>query len=170
MPITILDLGHVCQTTLCRTRRAAPTAREQGTNIAMPIEHSAAWDDETRFTNDDFANDDAEAARQRAHVRRAFWPKLKRVLAGVPFAEDLVAAYYCAFDRDTPWRVQIALVAALAYFILPFDVIPDMMPVLGFTDDAAVLATAIRMVAGHVTERHREAARRALARARTVTA
>ncbi|WP_458421747.1 YkvA family protein, partial [Pseudomonas aeruginosa] len=43
--------------------------------------------------------------------------------------------------------MQVALLGALAYFVLPFDFMPDMLPVLGFTDDAAVLATALRMVA-----------------------
>ena len=47
--------------------------------------------------------------------------------------------------------MQVALLGAIAYFILPFDFMPDMMPMLGFTDDAAVLATAIRMVASHIT-------------------
>ena len=82
----------------------------------------------------------------------------------LPFAEDLLAAYYCAFDRETPRHVQVALLGALAYFILPFDFVPDMLPVLGFTDDAAVLATAIRMVASNITAEHREAARAALKR------
>jgi len=100
----------------------------------------------------------------RESVRRRFWIKLKRVLARVPFAEDLLAAYYCAFDKQTPRHVQAALLGAIAYFILPFDFIPDMLPVLGFTDDAAVLATAIRLVAGHITPEHRDAARAALKR------
>jgi uncharacterized membrane protein YkvA (DUF1232 family) len=60
--------------------------------------------------------------------------------------------------------VQIALMGAIAYFILPFDFVPDMMPVLGFTDDAAVLATALRMVATHITPDHRAAARATLQR------
>jgi uncharacterized membrane protein YkvA (DUF1232 family) len=86
------------------------------------------------------------------------------VAARLPFAEDLLAAYYCAFDKDTPRHVQAALMGAIAYFILPFDFVPDMMPVLGFTDDAAILATAIRLVASHITEDHRAAARAALRR------
>ncbi|CCE09406.1 conserved hypothetical protein [Bradyrhizobium sp. STM 3843] len=97
-------------------------------------------------------------------MRRRFWIKFKRVMAKLPFAEDLLAAYYCAFDHETPRHVQVALLGAIAYFILPFDFIPDMMPVLGFTDDAAVLATAIRMVASHITPDHRAAARAALKR------
>ena len=103
-------------------------------------------------------------AEDRESVRKRFWIKLKKVAAKLPFAEDLLAAYYCAFDRETPRHVQAALLAAIAYFILPFDFIPDMLPVLGFTDDAAVLATAIRMVATHITDDHRAAARAALKR------
>jgi|SRR5579883_2504103 len=103
-------------------------------------------------------------AKDRESVRRRFWIKFKRVAAQLPFAEDLLSAYYCAFDRQTPRQVQMALLGALAYFILPFDFIPDMLPVLGFADDAAVLATAIRLVATHITQEHRQAARGALAR------
>jgi uncharacterized membrane protein YkvA (DUF1232 family) len=103
-------------------------------------------------------------AQDRESVRKRFWIKLKRVAARLPFTEDLLAAYYCAFDKQTPRHVQAALLGAIAYFILPFDFIPDMMPVLGFTDDAAILATAIRLVAAHITPDHREAARTALKR------
>jgi|307.fasta_scaffold129160_2 uncharacterized membrane protein YkvA (DUF1232 family) len=110
-------------------------------------------------------DDDASAAREEARVRREFWPKFRRFAARLPFAEDLVTAYFCAFDRDTPRRVQVALIAALAYFVLPFDFVPDMLPLVGFTDDAAVLATAIRLVSVHIRPQHREAARRVLARA-----
>ena len=103
-------------------------------------------------------------AQDRESVRRRFWIKFKQVVAQLPFAEDLLAAYYCAFDKETPRHVQAALLGAVAYFILPFDFIPDMLPLLGFTDDAAVLATAIRLVAGHITQEHRDAARAALKR------
>ncbi|MGZ3410065.1 MAG: YkvA family protein [Xanthobacteraceae bacterium] len=106
---------------------------------------------------------DRGETREERTVRRDFWPKVKRVAARIPFAEDLVAAYYCAFDRDTPRHVQVALIAALGYFILPFDFVPDMLPIIGFTDDAAVLATALRLVSTHITPAHREAARKALA-------
>ena len=103
-------------------------------------------------------------AQDRDSVRRRFWGKFKQVVAQLPFAEDLLAAYYCAFDKQTPRHVQAALLGAIAYFILPFDFVPDMLPLLGFTDDAAILATAIRMVAGHITQEHRDAARAALKR------
>lgn len=103
-------------------------------------------------------------ARDREGVRKRFFAKAKRVAAHLPFAEDLIAAYYCAFDRKTPRHVQISLLGALAYFILPFDFVPDLLPVLGFTDDAAVLATALRLVASHISPDHRDAARTAIER------
>ena len=97
-------------------------------------------------------------------LRRSFWRKTRRVAAHIPFAEDLLAAYYCAFDRATPLPVKATLVAAIAYFVLPIDAIPDVLPVLGFTDDAAVLTAAIKLVASHIRPEHKEAARTALAR------
>src|SRR3984893_17561093 len=95
-------------------------------------------------------------------VRRDFWSKLKRFAGQVPFVDDLVAAYYCALDPTTPMRVRGMLLAALAYFILPFDFIPDMIPGLGFTDDAAVLTAVFALVSSHITPIHRTAAAKAL--------
>jgi uncharacterized membrane protein YkvA (DUF1232 family) len=103
-------------------------------------------------------------ARDEATVRRGFWGKLQRFAAQLPFAEDLLTAYYCAFDRNTPNHVRAALLGALAYFVLPFDVMPDLLPIVGFTDDAAVLAGALRLIWIHIQPAHREAARDALAR------
>jgi len=108
--------------------------------------------------------DPRAAARDEDTVRRGFWTKARRVARRLPFAEDLLAAYYCAFDQTTPVHVKAALLGALAYFVLPFDFVPDMLPVLGYTDDAAVLVTALRLVTAHMRPEHREAARLALAR------
>ena len=93
---------------------------------------------------------------------RRFWTKLRRGLARIPFAEDLVAAYYCALDRDTPGYVRAVLFGALAYFVLPTDMVPDFLAGLGFTDDASVIAAAIAAVGRHLAPRHREQARRKL--------
>jgi uncharacterized membrane protein YkvA (DUF1232 family) len=97
-------------------------------------------------------------------LQRDFWRKLKGAVADLPFAEDLLAAYYCAFDRETPLHVKAVLLGAIAYFVLPIDFIPDYIPVIGYTDDAAVLAAAIKVVTSHITPEHREAAQRMLAR------
>jgi len=103
-------------------------------------------------------------ARDEASVRRGFWDKIGRLATRIPFAEDLLTAYYCAFDRGTPMHVRAALLGALAYFVLPFDGLPDVLPALGLTDDAAVLAAALKLVLSHIGPAHREAARQAMAR------
>ena len=124
----------------------------------MPFGYgSASWADAEAL---------ARLAADEQEVRREFWRKLRRLAAQLPFAEDLMAAHYCAFDRQTPLKVKAVLVGALAYFVLPTDVIPDVLPVIGYTDDAAVLAAAIKLVASHITPEHREAAQRMLARMR----
>ena len=115
----------------------------------------------TDFSSTGFQAAD-DLAKDPPRLRREFLHKLKRLAVKLPFAEDLLAAYYCAFDRQTPRHVQAALLGAIAYFILPFDFIPDMLPVLGFTDDAAVLAMAIRLVSSSILPEHRDAARDAL--------
>jgi uncharacterized membrane protein YkvA (DUF1232 family) len=103
-------------------------------------------------------------AGDESGMRREFWAKARRFAARLPFAEDLLAAYYCAFDRDTPAHVKASLMAALAYFVLPADMVPDVLPMLGFADDAAVLAGALRLVATAVRPEHRAAAKSALER------
>jgi uncharacterized membrane protein YkvA (DUF1232 family) len=121
----------------------------------MAFAHATQWPE---------GDADERTARGEARMQRDFWHKAGRVAARLPFAEGLLAAYYCAFDQATPMHVKAALLGALAYFVLPFDFVPDILPFLGFTDDAAVLLTAVRMVAGHIRPVHRDAARVALER------
>jgi uncharacterized membrane protein YkvA (DUF1232 family) len=137
-----------------RPPESMPTSGDQGSEpgeIAVGLEQTTFDEaDTSRF------------ARDEARVRHGFWRKLRQFAAHLPFVEDLLAAYYCAFDRQTPLQVKMALMGALAYFVLPFDFVPDFLLVVGFADDAAVLAAAIRLVAVHIKPEHREAAARAL--------
>lgn len=95
-------------------------------------------------------------------VRTRFWDKFRRVAAHVPFTDDLLASYYCAMDPNTPTRVRGTLLGALAYFILPIDAIPDFIIGVGYSDDAAVLAAAVSLVAAHILPKHRAAAAKTL--------
>lgn len=104
-------------------------------------------------------------ARDETAVRRGFWRWFGRFAAQLPFAEELLTAYHCAFDRTTPNHVRAALLAALAYFVMPLDAVPDVLPAMGFTDDAAVVLGAIKLVWDHIAPEHRDAARAALDRA-----
>ncbi len=109
----------------------------------------------------------AERARQEERVRRGFWAKARRAAVRVPFIEDAVAAYFCTLDNRTPARVRGVLLAALAYFVLPVDAIPDVWVGIGFTDDAAVLMAALSTVGRHVRPAHRTAASHAIEEWRT---
>jgi uncharacterized membrane protein YkvA (DUF1232 family) len=91
-----------------------------------------------------------------------FWRKVRRVAARIPFAEDLLAAYFCAVDRHTPTYVRAVLCGAVAYFVLPADMIPDVLAPLGFTDDASVIAAALTAVGSNLQPRHRDQARERL--------
>ena len=100
--------------------------------------------------------------RNRSRVKLGFWTKLRRAIGKVPFAEDVVAMYYCALDPATPLKVRATLLAALVYFIVPADIVPDFIAALGYTDDASVIAAALALVAGHIRPEHRDRARGAL--------
>ncbi len=92
-------------------------------------------------------------------VRGGFWQKARKTLGRVPFTEDAVAAFHCATDSATPLPIRVTLFGALAYFVMPFDVIPDFIAGLGYTDDAAVFLAAFTAASAHITEAHRARAR-----------
>lgn len=91
-------------------------------------------------------------------VKRGFWPKLRRLATRVPFANDAAALWFCARDPLTPTKTKALLMAALAYFVLPTDMLPDWFAGLGFTDDAAVIAAALGLAGRAIRPTHREAA------------
>ncbi|MGL4438953.1 MAG: YkvA family protein, partial [Bosea sp. (in: a-proteobacteria)] len=62
----------------------------------------------------------------------------------------------------TPARIKMILISAVAYFVLPIDAIPDIIPLFGFSDDAAVIAAALAAVASELKPVHREKARAVL--------
>ncbi|TXH35782.1 MAG: DUF1232 domain-containing protein [Rhodospirillaceae bacterium] len=97
-------------------------------------------------------------------VEAGFWRKVRRVAAKLPFLDEAVAAYYCAIDPSTPLQVKAILFGALAYFIVPIDLVPDFLAWFGFTDDAAVIYAAIRSVARHIKPEHQARARESLER------
>ena len=112
---------------------------------------------------DHFRDDATGTGANEGEEREKFWRKAKAPARHIPFMEEVVAGYYCAMDKETPLRARGILLAALAYFILPVDTIPDMLVGIGFTDDIAVLTAAFAAVRTHITPAHRLAAREALA-------
>lgn len=80
----------------------------------------------------------------------------------VPFTDDVLSMWYCAKDPTTPARVRAGIVGALAYFVLPTDLVPDLVLGLGFTDDAAVLTAVLALVSSNIKQEHRDKARSVL--------
>ncbi len=105
---------------------------------------------------------ESDFKKRSERVKHGFWRTARRAGRMVPFMDEVVAAYYCALDNRTPVRARMTLMAALAYFVLPFDVVPDLLAGIGFTDDAAVLMAALTALRSHITPSHRLAARQTL--------
>ena len=99
-------------------------------------------------------------------VSKGFWPKVRRTAARIPFADQLISVWFAARDPETPTAAKGIMLGALAYFVLPFDAIPDIFAGIGFTDDAAVIAALLATLGSNVKRRHREQAAAALERLR----
>lgn len=99
---------------------------------------------------------------QRRTIREKLTSTAKKAARQIPFMDEVVASYYCALDPATPAKVRATILAALAYFVLPLDAVPDFLIGVGFGDDATVLMAAIAMIRSHVRDEHIEAARQTL--------
>ncbi|WP_246096700.1 YkvA family protein [Paenibacillus sinopodophylli] len=96
--------------------------------------------------------------KQTKYVEEGFWAKVKRHAAKVPFAKEVVTLYYCSADPNTPLTAKATAIGALAYWILPIDLIPDFIPVAGFVDDATAVFLAYKALSGQITDEHRDKA------------
>ena len=95
-----------------------------------------------------------EAGRRR--IEEELFAKIRE--AKVKFEADLRALYDFLADPRAPAQGKLVAIGALLYFILPIDLIPDVIPVLGYADDAAVIATAVSFLRAQMA-RYRRARR-----------
>lgn len=116
-----------------------------------------------KAAEDEQGHRNSSMAKKAANVRKKFWSVVRKAARQMPIIEDVVAAYYCAFDPETPVKVRLTLIGALAYFVLPLDAIPDMIFGLGFADDIALLTYVIKTVHSNITDTHRLRAKQAMA-------
>lgn len=131
--------------------KGSPGVNDKGFDAAAVVDAKTALDPATVRVNEE-------------RVRQGLIPKLRKVAAKLPFATDVMALWYCARDPATPATAKGMMLAALAYFVLPMDAVPDVLVGIGFTDDAAVIAAVLAVVGRNIKDRHREAARAALHR------
>ena len=66
---------------------------------------------------------------------------------------------YCTLNSDAPKWVKVIIAMALAYLVAPIDSIPDLIPVLGFSDDLGLLITVLSKIAIHIKDEYRQQAR-----------
>jgi uncharacterized membrane protein YkvA (DUF1232 family) len=92
---------------------------------------------------------------------QSFWNKVRKygTTAGRRVVEPALIMYYCMKDKETPWKAKMIILSALGYFILPTDAIPDISPLVGFTDDLGALIAAYEMVKVYAKPEHIEQAK-----------
>jgi uncharacterized membrane protein YkvA (DUF1232 family) len=100
------------------------------------------------------ASERQEKQKKIDDVEESFVGKLLSVLGKIPFALDAAAMYYCLRDPKTPFWVKASIAGALTYFVSPVDAIPDVVPVIGYADDATVVYTCMAIVHSHITHEH----------------
>jgi uncharacterized membrane protein YkvA (DUF1232 family) len=133
----------------------------------MSADHTAdAKFDPRRPIDPSFALVPSVMRLNERRVARGFWPKIRKAAAKIPFAGEALAVWYCAKDDETPIAAKGLMFAALAYFVLPTDAVPDFIAGLGYTDDAAVFTAMLGLVGRNVKPRHRAAAKQAVDRIR----
>lgn len=94
---------------------------------------------------------DAVSVEDVKRAKAAFWKKMRAFAGRVPFARQATALYYMIRDPKVDIGFKAAAVLAILYFISPVDMIPDVIPITGFLDDAGVIATAISFLGPVIT-------------------
>ncbi len=97
----------------------------------------------------------------KQYSESSFWNKIKRYAktAGREVIEKALILYFCLKDPDTPSWAKSVIIGTLGYFILPADSIPDLTPLIGFSDDLGALAAALGIVGFYIKKEHKEMAR-----------
>ena len=97
---------------------------------------------------------------EKDYSEQGFWEKVSHYFHKIG-KEALLSAltlYYAAKDPITPDWVRVFLYSALGYFISPIDVVPDFIPLVGYSDDLAILAAVLFSLQVYVTDQHRDEA------------
>lgn len=98
------------------------------------------------------------------YSENGFFQKISRSLGTLAgsFLTKVLTLWYTLRDEDTPAWAKTVILGALGYFIVPVDAIPDILPMVGFSDDLTALVSASAVVWAHIKQEHRDAARNKL--------
>lgn len=102
----------------------------------------------------------------KEYSEESLWKKLGSfaATAGKEVVEKVLVLFEALKDKDTPGWAKGVILAALGYFILPTDAVPDLLPFAGYADDLGALAAAVATVAAHIKKEHVDKARATLSR------
>ena len=83
----------------------------------------------------------------------SLWDKVRNNVSsiGISLIYKAFQLYYVAQSDTCPTKVKAGIIAALGYLISPIDLIPDLMPVVGYSDDAAAIAFALAAAQAYIT-------------------
>lgn len=126
--------------------------------IASTVESAPAEKQEEDVDTDSWTSKIGGHEEQVEYVNKGFWTKVRKYAGKVPFSHEAVAMYYCAMDPNTPAKAKVTAISALAYWILPIDLVPDIFPVVGYGDDATAIFVAYKAISSHITDEHRDKA------------
>jgi uncharacterized membrane protein YkvA (DUF1232 family) len=88
--------------------------------------------------------DEAEVQKKMDYVDENLWGKLEHSGRRISFAKDILALYRYMKDPLVRWYRKAIVVAALVYFIVPIDTIPDITPLFGYLDDLGVITALLK--------------------------
>lgn len=95
---------------------------------------------------------------EKEYSEAGFWQKLAGYAksAGREVVEKALLLYYAAQEKDTPAWAKATIIGALGYFISIFDAIPDLTPLVGYTDDLGVLVMALATISAYINDNVRQ--------------
>jgi len=88
--------------------------------------------------------DETEVQKKIEYVDENLWSKLEKSGKRISFAKDILALYEYLKDPFVKWYRKAIVVAALIYFIVPIDTIPDLTPLFGYLDDLGVIVAVLK--------------------------
>ena len=103
------------------------------------------FDDVSDLNQPDFGGKSEEDVEEdMEYVDENLWSKLEKGGKRISFARDIVALYNFIKDPIVRWHRKAIVVAALIYFIVPLDTIPDLTPFFGYLDDLGVITALLK--------------------------
>ncbi|WP_294655349.1 YkvA family protein [uncultured Fusobacterium sp.] len=95
---------------------------------------------------------------KKEYNEKSFFDKLKKVLkvVGVKGVYMLLLLYNTLQRKDIPPKEKSIIIGALGYFILPLDALPDITPIVGYSDDIFALGMAILKVMPYIDDEMKE--------------